>query len=326
MLLALIVFSIYGAFLGAESAARFFNSTPIVIFWIILLELLIAGFFVYRPLTKRVGLAAIHSGCILVLAGGMIGSDKGHSLQNRLFEQQTFTKGFMSLHPGQSSSYVSLKQKGEIGQLPFSIRLVDAFIEYYDKASIHLHFDDGFSFRMPVLVGEVFRIPGHRGTAQIVKVYSNFKMTQQNGHMVPYDSPEPGDNRAYEIVLTTEETVTIFAFERFGMHTMPGQTVGAEYVGPRMIKDYRSTLQVIDNGELVKEKTIEVNQPLYYGGYHFYQNTFAYDRLGPVSGIEVVTSRGVWAVFAGYAVIFIGLILQFGGKLRKKPTVMEQAV
>ena len=99
------------------------------------------------------------------------------------------------------------------------------------------------------------------------------------------------------------------------MHAMPGQTFRAGYQPPRMVRDYKSTLQVIVKDDVVKEMTIEVNKPLYYGGYHFYQKTFSHDHLGPISGIQVVSARGVWIVFGGYGLIFVGLIMHFGSKL-----------
>jgi cytochrome c biogenesis protein ResB len=101
------------------------------------------------------------------------------------------------------------------------------------------------------------------------------------------------------------------------MHAMGERSFHAEYIKPRMVKDYKSVLQVTEEGRLMKEATIEVNKPLYYSGYHFYQNTFAFDNSGPVSGIQVVSARGVWLVFIGYALILIGIVMQFGSKLRK---------
>jgi len=40
------------------------------------------------------------------------------------------------------------------------------------------------------------------------------------------------------------------------------------------IKDYKSTLAITAHGQSVLKKTIEVNRPLHYGGYHFYQSGF----------------------------------------------------
>jgi predicted Rossmann-fold nucleotide-binding protein len=84
------------------------------------------------------------------------------------------------------------------------------------------------------------------------------------------------------------------------------------YDQSRMVKDYKSVLEIIDDGTMVKTGEIEVNKPLYYRGYHFYQNTFNFEGSTPVSGLLVVSARGVWLVFAGYALILIGLFGHFG--------------
>lgn len=321
LLTGFIIFSVYGAFAGARGAQRFFNSVPMTIFWGFLLCVLIAGFFVYTSMQKRFALMLIHLGCVFVLAGGMYGSEKGHALTNRLFEKQVFTEGTMTLHQGQSSDRVILGEGEDTVELPFSIQLKEAYIEYYDEPAIGIHFSDGMSFKIPIAMAAVFQVPDHRGTIQITNVYRNFKMKSQNGQMVPYDSAEPGLNRAYGLTFTPTGGAgeTIFVFEQFPMHATSGQRFHAEYIAPAMVKDYKSVLQVLNDGKAVKEATIEVNKPLYYGGYHYYQNTFGYDEQGPVSGIMVTSARGVWGVFAGYALIFMGLLFRFWSKLLKGP-------
>lgn len=321
LLTGFIGFSVKAAFMGAQRAQTFFNSTPITIFWSFLLVVLIAGFFVYASLRKRFALRLIHLGCILVLAGGMYGSQKGHILLGRFLQTQSLTKGKLSLRQGQSSDLVVSGKTGEDYQLPFSILLKEAFIEYYDEPAIGIHFSDGVSFKIPAVVGSVFQVPDHRGTIQIIKVYRNFKLKRQNDdRLVPFDSPEPGSNRAYELVFTpTDGAVeSNFVFERFPMHAIPGQTFHAGYIAPAMVKDYKSTLQILDDGQLVKEVTIEVNKPLYYSGYHLYQSTFGYDEQGVISGIMLTSARGVWIVFAGYAMIFVGLVSRFWHKSFKE--------
>ena len=97
LLTAFIVFSINGAFLGARHAREFFNSGPMMVFWVVLLLTFIGGFAVYASLRKRFSILLIHAGCLLVLGGGMIGSEAGHHLLNRIFDKQSFEKGEMTL-------------------------------------------------------------------------------------------------------------------------------------------------------------------------------------------------------------------------------------
>ena len=317
LLAVFIIFSVNGAFMGARRAQGFFNSAPMMIFWGVLLISLLIGFLVYASLRKRLSLMLIHAGCLLVLIGGMIGSERAHKLTNRLLGQGTFTEGQMNLNEGQSSHRVVSEENELVNELPFAVRLEEAFVEYYDKPLIGLDFGDGVRWTISAQAGKVFQIPDGRGTIQVVAAYKNFKMKQENGQMVPYESTEPGFNPAYQLVINPVKVKpeTLYVFEKFPMHAMGGKTYRAEYIAPQMVKDYKSVLQIVKDGEIAKQATIEVNKPLYYGGYHFYQHTFAHDQSGSISGIMVVSARGVWLVFVGYAIIFLGVVMRFWPKL-----------
>ncbi len=76
------------------------------------------------------------------------------------------------------------------------------------------------------------------------------------------------------------------------------------------IKDWKSTLRVIVEGEVVMEKTIEVNDPLKYGGFAFYQSS--YDPENPkISGIQVARDPGVFLVYTGFTTLCFGIIFIF---------------
>lgn len=226
MLLFLTIMSINGAFLGAERAKIFFNSLPMAIFWIFLSVFLLAAFVIFPSLKRKRFLFLVHFGCILVLFGGIFGSDLCH----RILNKSRITSGLMPLRPGQISELVFDKEFTSHKSLPFSVKLVETYVELYNQNDL------------------------------------------------------------------------------------------------RMVKDYKSELQIIVNNEVVKEDTIEVNKPLYYGGYHFYQSTWITDEIGPLSGISVESAQGVWLVFSGYAFIFIGLILHFWIYELRKPLRKELAV
>lgn len=316
LLVVFIALSIGGAFMGAERAQVFFNSVPLVVFWGLLFLTLLIGFFVYVSLRKRLLLTLIHAGCVLVLAGGMLGSEAGNQVYQRITGQPSFTKGWMSLHRGLSSNRVTSETDAAVGELPFEVWLKDAYVEYYDSPAIGLHFDDGLQLTLSAQVGAEIEIPDGRGTVGVAAAYRNFKMKQVDGHMVSYDSTEPGYNPAYQLSFTPAggQAKTSFVFEQFPMHARPGQTYHAEYIAPQRVKDYKSVLHIVEGGNVAKQATIEVNKPLFYGGYHFYQNTFGYEASGPVSGIMVASARGVLMVFAGYAFIFVGVMMHLWPK------------
>lgn len=77
---------------------------------------------------------------------------------------------------------------------------------------------------------------------------------------------------------------------------------------------YRSYMSVLKDGKVVSKKTVEVNSPLIYGGYYFYQSNF--DPKDPTySGISVVQDPGVYIVFLGFLMLTIGGILRFYFKM-----------
>jgi hypothetical protein len=74
-----------------------------------------------------------------------------------------------------------------------------------------------------------------------------------------------------------------------------------------MPKDFISDVSVIEDGKIVKKKSIEVNKPLYYGGYLFYQTSYD-DRAGMYTVLDVVSDNGLFLVFGGYVFLILGLI------------------
>jgi ResB-like family protein len=86
----------------------------------------------------------------------------------------------------------------------------------------------------------------------------------------------------------------------------PRQLVLAPPLGA--IKDFRSHLEVVQNGRVVEEKVIEVNDPLHYGGYHFYQH--GYDDVNEsFSVLSVRSDQGLRLALAGLGVLCAGAFL-----------------
>jgi len=54
-----------------------------------------------------------------------------------------------------------------------------------------------------------------------------------------------------------------------------------EYYPDGSVRDWKSTLTVIENGKLHLSKTIEVNHPLSYKGFVFYQSSYGWDWTNP---------------------------------------------
>jgi len=77
-------------------------------------------------------------------------------------------------------------------------------------------------------------------------------------------------------------------------------------MGPRVgpPKDYKSDLAILDEGQEVPEaaKVIEVNHPLHYRGYHFYQSSYDAQR-GQFTVLFVKSDSGLLAVYAGFILL-----------------------
>ena len=219
----LAVLSVLGAFFGAEKAKLIFNSTPLVIYWCGLTILLAAGFAGFRQSLRKPSLFMIHAGCLLVLGGSMWGSETGHRLHECFLGIQKIPSGYMVIFEGESEKQIVSKDfTQKLGELPFSIRLKDFRLEYYQT-------DEKNSY-MP------------------------------QGHLI--------------------------------------------------IRDYLSEVAVIENGKEVASKVIEVNHPLHYGGYHFYQ--YSYDsEMGKYTILSVTSDSGLYAVYGGYWLLCLGVLWQF---------------
>ncbi len=210
IIILLILLSIYGAFLGSERAQNFFNSPPLAVYWFVSGLMLTAGIIIFR---QPVRLLLIHCGCVLVLLGAMLGSDAGHGLQRKLLGIDKINRGKMLIYQGRESNKVITEKDSQIKELPFSIRLKEFRVDYYE--------------------------------------------------------PKRG-----------------------------------------AVRDYISSLAVIENDEIVAEKNVEVNHPLHYGGHYFYQ--YAYDTQdGQYSVLMVVSDTGLGLIYAGYVMLCTGVIWHF---------------
>ena len=157
----LILFSIYGAFIGADHAQLFFNTLPLTAYWTTFILLLGVGIGLFRRLLRFPGLLLIHLGCIFILIGSMWGSEGGHQLQKKLLgtnkiqtgnlviyegmsEKRVLRKGVnvsfgkkdgtVVLYEGDAPPYSFLKDGDErIFLLPFKIKLKDFRMDYYSS-------------------------------------------------------------------------------------------------------------------------------------------------------------------------------------------------
>lgn len=87
------------------------------------------------------------------------------------------------------------------------------------------------------------------------------------------------------------------------------------------IKDFKSKLRIVEDGKTIIAKTIEVNDPLKYKGYSFYQS--GYDQKGgKYTGLQVSKDPGLPVTYAGFSSLCFGIIFIFYIKpfLRRRKT------
>lgn len=80
--------------------------------------------------------------------------------------------------------------------------------------------------------------------------------------------------------------------------------------GMRFVKRYRSLVSISKDNHILKEGTIEVNRPLGFGGFSFYQ--YGYDPDFPDQIIfQVVKDPGLYFLYTGYIFLCLGMIFSF---------------
>ncbi len=132
--------------------------------------------------------------------------------------------------------------------------------------------------------------------------------------MVASDAPGPQQNPAAEVEFESSDgkKTLWYVYQLFAGFQQPVPEVEVTYsqqmsVMNRMPRDFFSDLVVIKDGKEIIRKTIEVNHPLHFGGYHFYQYDFDHDA-GKFTILSVTSDSGLYAVYAGYWLLCIGII------------------
>ena len=83
-----------------------------------------------------------------------------------------------------------------------------------------------------------------------------------------------------------------------------------EVKGMRFIKAYKTSVGISRNGKLLKEATIEVNKPLTFEGFWFYQ--YGYEpKLPEQTVLQVVKDPGLPLAYSGYIILMVGLVFSF---------------
>ncbi len=309
LILLLTVFSIYGAFIGVEAAQKFFNSIPLAVYWLTFIILLILSIFIFPRLLHWRGSFLNHIGCVIILLGGIIGSQAGFAIYDKLSGTDTIRKGQMIINSGSTERAVEM-DNGIIKMLPFAIKLVNFKIDYYQPGQLIIRAQNGQGFKIPAETGHKYDLGDEFGIIEIVEQYEYFKLSREGDKRFAIEDVNGGPNPALEISWQKPDgnNVTRYVFQRFPGHARPEDNLQFSY--QRAIKDFISELEVIKDNKVVAQKSIEVNKPLHCEGFLFYQQ--GYDvEAARYSILGVTNDRGLGIVFIGFILLCIGVFWHF---------------
>jgi len=309
-IILLFFLSIYGAFIGAQKAQDFFNSLPMAVYFSALVVLLAVSFLIFKRLIHVPELFLMHAGCILILAGGMWGSEAGHKLRKKLFGIEKIRSGQMVIYEGDTDNHVLQDIDQQVRELPFSIELKDFRMNYYKPGVLFIQTEDAQYWKMRAEVGNELSLGEDLGTIKVTAVFENCKISIDSGQTKAFEGSGSGSNPAVEVISRNPDGTESkkYVFERFGDSIHSEDKLKLSYT--RMVSDYISDLRVVVDGQTAAEKSIEVNHPLKFGGYHFYQHSYD-EQAGQYTVLNVVSDTGLNMVYAGYIMLSAGIVWRF---------------
>ena len=312
LLVFLTICSIIGAFYGTGWAKEFFNSAPMTMFWFALVIIFTLSLLTSRRMKKAPGLLVMHAACVMILLGSMWSSEGGHSLRKDFLHSNKVPGGYMTIYEGHQENHImSQYRENKLTELPFSLYLKDFRMDYYwDDGRLLIRSPQGRMHVLQAVPGQAIE-PGE-GIAglKIVHVFKNLKVKAGKDAPTVIDDPGLGSNPALEIEVSRPDgkLERRYVFQRFAQrNVIPGGWVMQYALG---IKDFFSDLHVVQYGEIVDSKVIQVNDPLHYGGYYFYQASYDAGH-GRYTVLSVTSDSGHGVVFAGYFFLCLGIFWHF---------------
>ncbi len=238
LIFLLTVFSVYGAFLGANRAQVFFNSIPLAICWSLFLVLLVAGGLVFQRLIRVPALLLIHTGCIAILIGGLWGSSKGQEIRKKVFKCDIIGSGYVMLYPGQQTSQIQVGEGKDmqIKNLPFVVAVDDFRIEHYNPGKLFIGVPGTENqWSMTADPNSQLDFGNKFGAVKVVRFFENLQITKKLFITVPGTPQEWSMSVAPNTQLDLGETLgsvkVLRAFKNFRI-TVGGEGGSQAYEAP----------------------------------------------------------------------------------------------
>ena len=309
--------------------------------WFVLLLFLFAASLMactrrrYRVIAKTTGAVrarvigsfVTHVSLLLVIAGGVV----------RVLWSQ---KGTLELHEGDTVTQVA-SPDGTF-PLPFSVRLAKFDLEFYESKpapagdmSGHLLLrwaDKKIQEAYPIDTGvaRAVRAPDEPKdaapafTVTVLQYVPDFMIDNTSGE-VKSRSNTPNNPAIQVETRGAAVTNTQWVFARFpdfashGSESATAMPLEFRFVmasasamarGGPSIKAFKSTVEILENGAVVRRQVIAVNSPFTHRGYTFYQLSYNPEDL-TWSSQQVVKDPSVLIVYAGFLLMMVGLTIVF---------------
>lgn len=172
------------------------------------------------------------------------------------------------------------------------------------------------AWSIPASIGSELKLPEPFEKVRILRTFTNFQKDSHNT-----DRSRDNVNPALEVELEWADGNVRTTYVFSSMYP-PLDTDGFLFQyrdKGRGVKGYYSDLTILDyENQKQINKVIEVNDPLYYQGYHFTQKDCGYDKFRTSRGEEkiwftvlgVVSDSGLLAVYLGFWLLGVGIFWQ----------------
>ncbi|MFH1728602.1 MAG: cytochrome c biogenesis protein ResB [Pseudomonadota bacterium] len=305
----LIISSISGTLINQEKALAYIYHS----WWYFLLLITLSINLILCTLKKRhyriksLGFLLTHFGVLIILLGGL--------LSNLLCE-----KGTLSLRVKQKSDVFYINKKPQ--KLGFTIGLDKFFIESYDNNKILNNLGRLLIRTKDKLKEQSFNVELNKEFSFLDGKYKA-KITQFEPNLffdikakkVRSKNKLPENPAIHVSIIYNGKNYNQWVFAKYHDLKMGKSNLDIDFVyffqkHSTRIKDFKSDLSIYEENKLILQKTIEVNDPLEYKGYKFYQSN--YDPKNMMwSGLRVVKDPGTIFVYLGFLILCLGILFIF---------------
>jgi len=294
---------------------------------VLLINLMAAHLRYYQPGKRKIGIALIHLGVVLLLVGQMltdflaresalhvrIGETKNYSEADRAYELAVIDTTDKDSEKVVAIPCSVLVRRGAVGgsEMPFTVRaktfyanseLMETQAAGFEPVKTSAGLGAGFWWRELPRVTAMDRVDAPSAVVEITSPQGSLG-TFLVSALLNQPQPFTFNNRAYEMLLRPERFYMPFSLHLMEFHH-------DKYPGTDIPKNFSSRvrLQNLDNGEN-REVLIYMNNPLRYQGETFYQASYDPDDGGSI--LQVVHNPSWLTPYLSCVMVGIGLLWQF---------------